>query len=81
MNHNSSTDLVKEGIFCPLYRNPNMQIVVDIIVSNIPQVEEIDLSHNKIHGLDELERIVSSCPSLQRLSLGKNKVIILEGNM
>ncbi|XP_071514472.1 nuclear RNA export factor 1-like [Panulirus ornatus] len=71
--HNDAT-LMKEGIFCPLYRQPNMQIIVDIIVSNIPQVEEIDLSYNKIHGLDELERIVSSCPNLQRLNLGKNKI-------
>lgn len=54
-----------------------MQIVVDIILQNIPLVEEIDLSHNKINCLDELKRIVSSCSSLRRLSLKKNKVIVI----
>lgn len=68
------TALVKEGIFCPLYRHPNMQIVVDIILQNIPLVEEIDLGHNKINCLDELGRIVSTCSNLHRLSLKKNKV-------
>lgn len=69
-----STALVKEGIFCPLYRQPNMQIVVDIILQNIPLVEDIDLAQNKINSLNELERIVSTCSNLHRLNLKKNKV-------
>lgn len=71
--HNDST-LVKENIFCPLYRQPNMQIVVNIIMEHIPHVEEIDLSHNKMTCLDELERLKSSCTNLHRLSLKKNKL-------
>lgn len=71
--HNDLT-LVKEGIFCPLYRQPNMQIVVDIILQNIPLVEEIDLAQNKINSLNELERIVSTCSNLHRLNLKKNKL-------
>ena len=69
--------MVKENTFCPLYRQPNMQIVVDIILQNIPLVEEIDLSYNKINSLDELERVISSCSGLRRISLKKNKVSVV----
>ncbi|MPC97523.1 Nuclear RNA export factor 1 [Portunus trituberculatus] len=51
-----------------------MQIVVNIIMEHIPHVEEIDLSHNKITCLDELDRLMSSCTNLHRLSLKKNKL-------
>lgn len=65
--------LIKEQIFFPLYRTPNMKIIVDIIIQNIPQVEEIDLSCNKIHTLEEIERIIPVCTNLKRLNLEKNK--------
>ncbi|KAK4312904.1 hypothetical protein Pmani_015704 [Petrolisthes manimaculis] len=72
--HNDPT-LVKEGIFCPLYRLPNMRIIMDIVVSNVPSVEEIDLSYNKLHTLEQLDRLASACSSLVRLSLKKNKLV------
>lgn len=65
---------MKEGIFCPLYRLPNMQIIMNIVVSNVPNVKEIDLSYNKLHTLEQLDRLASACPNLSRLSLKKNKV-------
>ncbi|XP_069168462.1 nuclear RNA export factor 1 isoform X2 [Procambarus clarkii] len=77
-NFHNDANLIKEGIFCPLYRQPNLQLVVDIIVENIPQVEEIDLSHNKINNLDALGCVVTSCPNLQKLDLGKNKLLNMD---
>lgn len=58
-----------------------MQIVVNIIMRNIPLVEEIDLGYNKINSLEELERIASTCPNLHRLSLKKNKVGVGEASL
>ncbi|KAK8737504.1 hypothetical protein OTU49_004529, partial [Cherax quadricarinatus] len=77
-NFHNDINLIKEGIFCPLYRQLNMQLVVNIIVENIPQVHEIDLSQNKIQCLDDLVRLVPACPDLQKLNLGKNKILNLD---
>lgn len=77
-NFHNDINLIKEGIFCPLYRQLNMQLVVNIIVENIPQVHEIDLSQNKIQCLDDLVRLVPACLDLQKLNLGKNKILNLD---
>lgn len=74
-NFHNAPSLIKEQIFFPLYRTPNMKIIVDIIIQNIPQVEEIDLSCNKIHTLEEIERIIPVCTNLKRLNLEKNKLM------
>ncbi|CAL4114782.1 unnamed protein product, partial [Meganyctiphanes norvegica] len=71
-------NLVSEGIFFPLYRNPNMTIVVEIITTLIPHLVEIDFSQNKIHSLDQLTPIVGSCPNLRRITFEKNKIQSIE---
>ena len=66
--------LIASEIFCPVSRVTNMKVVVDIIVSHIPLVEEIDFSSNKITTLEETSRLVGACPNIKRINLSSNKV-------
>ncbi|XP_076069319.1 nuclear RNA export factor 1-like [Oratosquilla oratoria] len=73
-NFHNDPELTKEEIFCPLYRAPNMTTIVGIIISHIPEVCDIDFSHNKVQQLEELKPLLTNCHSLKRLSLEYNRL-------
>uniref|UniRef100_A0A2P2I0S1 Nuclear RNA export factor 1-like n=1 Tax=Hirondellea gigas TaxID=1518452 RepID=A0A2P2I0S1_9CRUS len=51
----------------------NLDTVANMIVKNIPEVEEIDLSNNKIMKLDTTARILRGCRNLHKLNLNNNR--------
>ena len=67
--------LIQGQIFCPLHRDVHILPVLDIIVKNIPEVEEIDFSSNQISHMNDFEAL-KECSHLKILNMENNKVII-----
>ena len=65
-----------ESVYAPLYRGALMKKVVGIIGENIPEVEAIDLSENRLPTLDAFGGIVSKAPNIHTVYLAKNRVTI-----
>lgn len=68
------TDVDLKDIFCALFRPTIMLAAVDIIAENIPDLEALDLSDNKIHLLDHLKCLAKKLPCLKILHMANNKV-------
>ena len=51
-----------------------METVIDIISENIPQIEAIELSDNKLERLDGFKRLSEKAPNVKILFLSDNKV-------
>lgn len=64
-------------IYCGLSHKKNMLAVIDIIKQNIPDLEALNLSANKIYAVDAIRTIVTQLPDLKMLHLGDNKVRVL----
>ena len=56
-----------------------MKKVVEIVGSNIPILEAIDLSENRLHGLDGVVSLLQKAPNTKILYLAKNKVHLFVG--
>ena len=52
-----------------------MKKVVEIVGTNIPILEAIDLSENRLHGLDGVVSLLQKAPNTKLLYLARNKVI------
>jgi len=63
-----------ESCYVPLHRSPVMKKVVEIVGSNIPILEAIDLSENRLHGLDGVVSLLQKAPNTKILYLAKNKL-------
>lgn len=61
-------------LFCALFKPIILLAVIDIIAENIPDIEAINLSDNKIQMLSHLKRLSQKLPKLKVLHLGNNKV-------
>lgn len=61
-------------LFCALFKPIILLAVIDIIAENIPDIEAINLSENKIQMLSHLKRLANKLPKLKVLHLGNNKV-------
>ena len=59
----------------PLNRSTVMKKVVEIVGTNIPILEAIDLSENRLHGLDGVVSLLQKAPNTKLLYLARNKVI------
>lgn len=68
------TDVDLKDIFCALFRPTIMLAAIDIIAENIPDLEALDLSDNKIHLLDHLKCLANKLPCLKILHMANNKV-------
>lgn len=68
------TDVDLKDIFCALFRPTIMLAAIDIIAENIPDLEALDLSDNKIHLLDHLKCLAKKLPYLKILHMANNKV-------
>lgn len=60
--------------YAPLSRENVFHAVVKIIADNIPDVESIDLSSNKLHNLDALKNLKDKATELKLLNLTNNKI-------
>ena len=54
-----------------------MKKVIEIVGSNIPILEAIDLSENRLHGLDGVVSLLQKAPHTKIIYLAKNKVMLL----
>ena len=54
-----------------------MKKVVEIVGTNIPILEAIDLSENRLHGLDGVVSLLQKAPNTKLLYLARNKVITI----
>ncbi|KRT79098.1 hypothetical protein AMK59_7798 [Oryctes borbonicus] len=61
-------------LFCALFKPIILLAVIDIIAENIPDIEAINLSDNKIQILNHLRRLSHKLPNLKILHLGNNKI-------
>ena len=51
-----------------------MKKIVEIVGTNIPGLEAIDLSENRLHSLDGVISLLQKAPNVNILHLAKNKV-------
>ena len=64
-----------ESCYVPLHRSPVMKKVTEIVGTNIPILEAIDLSENRLHGLDGVVSLLQKAPNTKLLYLARNKVL------
>ena len=63
-----------EAVYAPLQRGALMKKVVQIIADNIPEVEAVDLSENKIMLLDSFAQLIPKAKNIKILHINNNKV-------
>jgi len=63
-----------ESCYVPLNRSPVMKKIVEIVGTNIPGLEAIDLSENRLHSLDGVISLLHKAPNVNILHLAKNKL-------
>ncbi|KAJ6635040.1 Nuclear RNA export factor 1 [Pseudolycoriella hygida] len=68
-------DVDLKEVFCGLFRPTIMLAAIDIIAENIPDLEALDLSDNKIHLLDHFKCLSKKLPCLKILHMADNKII------
>ncbi|KAH9376197.1 hypothetical protein HPB48_009777 [Haemaphysalis longicornis] len=62
------------NLYIPLNRTSILSVAVKIIVDNIPEVQTLDLSDNKLLTLYPLSPLHSACKQLRSLNLANNKI-------
>lgn len=60
--------------YCGLSRSPIMIAAIQIISENIPDLEALNLSGNKIYTLESAKSMITKLPNLRILYLSNNKV-------
>lgn len=66
--------LKQANMFVPLYRTSILTVAVKVVLDNVPEVQSIDLSQNKLAVLHPLEPLHSKCTNLRSLNLSTNKI-------
>ncbi|OWF40033.1 nuclear RNA export factor 1-like [Mizuhopecten yessoensis] len=72
------SEMSQENLHLPLSRQNVMTQVVTIIEENIPELEGIDVSNNRLISLEHLAKLTKICPNIVRVNLGKNSVRYLD---
>ncbi|XP_075902492.1 nuclear RNA export factor 1 isoform X2 [Nelusetta ayraudi] len=73
-NIRTDPDLVSQNVEVILNRKTNMEAVIKIIEENIPELNSLNLSNNRIHKLDEFAELVTKVPQLKTLNLSHNEL-------
>lgn len=68
------SEMSQENLRLPLGRPNVMTQVVTIIEENIPELEGLDISNNRLISLEHLSKLTKICPNIVRINLGKNSV-------
>jgi hypothetical protein len=63
-----------EAFYAPLNRGNVMAEVIRIIGDNIPELEALDISENKIRGCDHFNTFAEKAPNVKILYIGDNNV-------
>lgn len=66
--------LAAENLFMALSRRSVMTNVVKVIEENIPELEELDMSDNRLISLEAMRDLPQKAPNVKKLNLGKNKL-------
>ncbi|CAC5418521.1 NXF [Mytilus coruscus] len=74
----NDANLSQEKIHLALNKQTVMSQVSDIIGENIPELETLDVSENKLMGLENMRDLVSKAPNVVRLNIGKNLIRVIE---
>ncbi|XP_055695542.1 nuclear RNA export factor 1 [Lutzomyia longipalpis] len=61
-------------VFVGLSRVSIMGTAIDVIAENVPQIETLILSDNKIFALTHFDTLAKKCPNLKNLCLRNNKI-------
>ncbi|XP_032737709.1 nuclear RNA export factor 2-like [Lontra canadensis] len=70
-------DLVGHDIDIILNRRNCMAATLQIIEENYPELLSLNLSHNKLYGLDGLSDIIEMVPTVKILNLSKNELNVV----
>ena len=70
-----------QPVFLPLYRREVLSEVVKVVGENIPELEAIDLSENRLSRLEPFEQFVSRAPNVKILYLEQNSVKLQRPNV
>ena len=65
-----------QNIFAPLYRSNVLSVVAKIVGENIPELEAVDLSDNKLRSLEHLDTWAEKAPHVKTLYMVNNNVSI-----
>lgn len=68
------TELVKDDTFIPLNRPNMLATAVKLIIENIPDIQALDLSDNKLSSVDALKILVDKTSHLKVLHVGNNRL-------
>lgn len=67
-------ELVKDDTFIPLSRPNMLATSVKLIIENVPDIQALDLSDNKLSSVDALKVLIDKTPNLKVLHIGNNKL-------
>jgi len=63
-----------ESVYLPLNRYNVMLEIIKVIGDNIPQLEAMQLSHNKLRTLDGFDTLTTRAPNVKILYVGDNNI-------
>ncbi|XP_070578701.1 nuclear RNA export factor 1-like [Ptychodera flava] len=67
-------DLQSQGVKLLIHKPNIMNAILKIIEENIPQMQSLDLSENRLTLLENLQNLPNKAPHLKKLSLGRNSL-------
>ena len=67
-------DLVSQSIDVVLNQRSCMMVVLRIIEENIPELQSLNLSSNKLYRLDDLSELAQKAAGLKILDLSRNEL-------
>ncbi|KAJ8309187.1 hypothetical protein KUTeg_014061 [Tegillarca granosa] len=66
--------LLQDNLYLALNRNNIMSEVVKIIEENIPELEALDISNNRLMSLSTIGDLTKKAPNVVKLNIGKNSL-------
>lgn len=72
----SDPGFLGEPIYAPLYRGALLKKVAEVVRENIPEVEAVDISENRIPNFDGLQHLATCAPNIKILYMSRNRVTL-----
>lgn len=73
-NFRQSDEFKQHGLFITIGKANILRTVVEIIVSNTPNLRALNFANNRMNFLEQLRPLSEKCPELMGIDLSKNKV-------
>lgn len=74
MKFHEMDTLKMNGLYVPINKSAVFHPVIKIIKENIPEIEILILSHNKLYNLEAMSVLVPVCKKLKSINLHNNKI-------